>query len=142
MKSLTRRELIGASGLLACVRSATAAQSGPYAGPDRSRAPRTTRRAKDLTDAELEAMFRRCSNTGRWGPDDERGTLNFITPQKRIAAAGLVKTGEIVSAARDLSKTQSSVDQIPLQHVIMYNGNGPSIGDFLTIAPHGMTVTH
>jgi hypothetical protein len=33
------------------------------------------------------------SNWGRWGDDDEIGTLNFVTPQKRVRAAGLVKTG-------------------------------------------------
>lgn len=37
----------------------------------------------------------RLSNWGRWGPDDERGTTNFITPDKLVAAAGLVKTGRI-----------------------------------------------
>ena len=33
------------------------------------------------------------SNWGRWGDDDEIGTLNFVTPQKRVRAARLVKTG-------------------------------------------------
>jgi len=87
-------------------------------------------------------MFERCSNAGRWGPDDELGTLNYITAEKRIAAAGLVKTGEIVSVGRDVSKTQSKVDPRPVQHMVMYNGNGPSIGDYFAIAPHGMTITH
>ena len=34
------------------------------------------------------------SNWGRWGDDDEIGTLNFVTPAKRVAAATLVKTGK------------------------------------------------
>jgi kynurenine formamidase len=34
------------------------------------------------------------SNWGRWGDDDELGTLNFVTPEKRVAAAQLVKTGK------------------------------------------------
>jgi kynurenine formamidase len=95
-----------------------------------------------LSDAELTAMFERCSNAGRWGADDELGTLNYITPAKRIAAAQLVKTGEIVSIGRDISKTQSKVDARPVGHLVMYNGNGPSIGDYYTMAPHGMTMTH
>ncbi len=143
MTNLTRRHLLGAAGLLAIARSLPAiAQSNSYSGSDRSRSPRTTSRATDLTDAELEAMFHRCSNTGRWGPDDELGTLNYITPKKRVAAASLVKTGEVVSAARDLSKTQSKVDPRPVQHMVMYNGNGPSISDYFTVAPHGMVMTH
>ncbi|MCW2540352.1 MAG: cyclase family protein [Frankiales bacterium] len=37
----------------------------------------------------------RNSNWGRWGADDERGTTNFITADKLVAAAALVKTGKI-----------------------------------------------
>ena len=34
------------------------------------------------------------SNWGRWGPDDERGAANYITPAKIVAAARLIKTGK------------------------------------------------
>ncbi|MGE3194616.1 MAG: cyclase family protein [Microbacteriaceae bacterium] len=36
---------------------------------------------------------RRLSNWGRWGDDDALGTLNLITPERRAAAAQLVRTG-------------------------------------------------
>ncbi|TIC82986.1 cyclase family protein [Nocardioides sp. GY 10127] len=36
-------------------------------------------------------------NWGRWGEDDRVGTLNLITPERRAAAAGLVRTGESIS---------------------------------------------
>ena len=39
------------------------------------------------------------SNWGRWGKDDELGTLNLITPAKRKAAAALVREGVTVSLA-------------------------------------------
>lgn len=39
------------------------------------------------------------SNWGRWGPEDERGTLNFITPERLLAACALPRRGEIVSCA-------------------------------------------
>ena len=39
---------------------------------------------------ELAALFAACSNAGRWGPDDELGTLNLITPATRRRAARLV----------------------------------------------------
>lgn len=35
------------------------------------------------------------SNWGRWGDDDERGTVNLITPERVAAAARLVKRGVI-----------------------------------------------
>ena len=34
------------------------------------------------------------SNWGRWGDDDELGTLNFITADKVAQAASLVKHGD------------------------------------------------
>ena len=37
------------------------------------------------------------SNWGRWGPDDQRGTLNLITPEKTQQAAALVQSGETVT---------------------------------------------
>lgn len=37
----------------------------------------------------------RLRNWHRWGADDEKGTINFITPDVVVAAAGLVRTGRI-----------------------------------------------
>ena len=36
------------------------------------------------------------NNWGKWGPDDEIGTLNYITPQKIVDAATLVKQGKVI----------------------------------------------
>ncbi len=41
----------------------------------------------------------RYSNWGRWGADDQRGTLNFITPERVLAACALPRTGRVVSCA-------------------------------------------
>jgi len=142
MTNFTRRQFIGAAGLMAAMPTLATAAQNNYSGPDRSLAPRTTSREKDLTDAELDAMFKRCSNTGRWGKDDELGTLNFITAEKRITAAKLVKTGDVVSVGRDFSTQQSKVDSRPLQLMVMYNNDGPSISDYISMAPHGMSITH
>jgi kynurenine formamidase len=121
----------------------TAHEETAAQGSSRAAATRRTTRARDLTDAELEAMFRRCSNAGRWGRDDELGTLNYITPQKRVAAAALVKVGEVVSVGRDLSTRQSKTNGQPVVHMMTYSdAKSPSCGDYFTIAPHGMVVTH
>ncbi|MGC2168241.1 MAG: cyclase family protein [Acidimicrobiales bacterium] len=34
-------------------------------------------------------------NWGRWGPEDQKGTVNHITPERLVAAAKLVRTGQI-----------------------------------------------
>jgi kynurenine formamidase len=52
-----------------------------------------------------------------------------------------VRTGEVVSAGRDVSTERSKVDPNPVEHTVTV-GDGPAIGDRFAIAPHGMTVTH
>jgi kynurenine formamidase len=43
--------------------------------------------------------IRQPNNWGRWGSLDERGTLNFITPERVVAAARLVRSGRTVCCA-------------------------------------------
>jgi kynurenine formamidase len=50
-----------------------------------------------VTQAEYDRWQKELSNWGRWGKDDEMGTLNLITPAKRKQAAALVKEGISVS---------------------------------------------
>src|SRR3954449_10395149 len=52
-----------------------------------------------LSVAEFETVFEAVKNWGRWGPDDELGTLNLVTPERVRAAAGLVRSGRRVSMA-------------------------------------------
>ena len=143
MTEISRRRFMESASLAAVAPALATAVPGTAVAQTQATASRATARARDLSDAELEAMFRRCSNTGRWGPDDESGTLNYITPQKRVAAAALVKTGEVVSVARDLLTRQSKTNAQPVSHIMMFSdANSPSCSDYFTIAPHGMVVTH
>ena len=48
---------------------------------------------RDVTLKTLEQMAARTKNWGRWGPDDQLGTLNFVTPADIVKAAALVKRG-------------------------------------------------
>ena len=58
------------------------------------------------------------SNWGRWGPDDQRGTLNLITPSKTRAAAELVVDGVSVSLAHFVSEEEAIDSQTfgPTRH--------------------------
>ena len=47
--------------------------------------------------ATFDELLERLSNWGKWGADDERGALNYITDEKRRDAAGLVKRGRTFS---------------------------------------------
>jgi len=44
---------------------------------------------------DFRSIGKRVSNWGRWGDQDERGTTNYITPDKLVAAAQLVKQGKV-----------------------------------------------
>jgi hypothetical protein len=53
-----------------------------------------------LSKQDVDELHRSLSNWGRWGRKDQLGTLNLITPEKRIASARLVCSGRTVSCAR------------------------------------------
>ena len=55
-----------------------------------------------VTQATMDQWKKSQSNWGRWGPDDEKGTLNLITPAVRKKAAALVKQGIAVSMEREI----------------------------------------
>lgn len=40
------------------------------------------------------------SNWGKWGPDDEVGSLNYLGPDQAIAAAALVRSGKVFTLQR------------------------------------------
>ena len=54
------------------------------------------------TNQDFQRAMQELSNWGRWGEDDELGQANFITQEKRIAAARLVREGITVSLAHDV----------------------------------------
>src|SRR5690625_7773094 len=60
----------------------------------------------DRSDAAGEVARRAEAyrNWGRWGEDDVLGTLNFITPAKRVEAAGLIRDGLTVSLGQELNE--------------------------------------
>lgn len=52
-----------------------------------------------LTRQDLRDAAEKYKNWGKWGPDDEVGTLNFTSAEDIIAAAQLVKKGKVISLA-------------------------------------------
>ena len=58
-----------------------------------------------MGDPLVDAMIGRVSNWGRWGPDDELGTINFLTPERQAKAATLARTGRVFSLAISLDES-------------------------------------
>src|SRR3979409_2373703 len=52
---------------------------------------------QNVTLKTIEAMAERVKNWGKWGKDDELGTLNHVKPADRKKAAALVKNGKSFS---------------------------------------------
>ena len=76
------------------------------------------------TQDDVLGYFDTLSNWGRWGEDDEAGTLNHVTPEKVVEAARLVATGEVFALAID------------------FGASGPQTGDLGRFNPvHAMLAT-
>src|SRR5262249_57615589 len=63
-----------------------------------------------LTESDVVKLIDSLSNWGRWGADDELGTINHITPAVRRRAAALVRDGVPVTCARPIVTNDIAVD--------------------------------
>jgi kynurenine formamidase len=105
-------------------------------------------------EEEVLRYFESCSNWGRWGEDDELGTLNLLTPAHRSRAAALIRDGRTVSCARLIPTGVNEPDfPIPPLHFMTSSGDRwtdtptppdslQSAGDFIGLAFHGFAITH
>lgn len=97
---------------------------------------------------------RQPNNWGRWGELDQRGTTNFITPEKVAAAVQMVRDGRIISMAASLEPAGPADPTRPrMQHYWGYTGADMVAGsalnaayekvqytdDYLIMSTHGTT---
>src|SRR5260370_7721354 len=61
---------------------------------------------KKITRQDLRDAAERYKNWGKWGPNDEIGTLNHTSPEDIIAAARLVRKGKGISLALNFDHTR------------------------------------
>ena len=106
------------------------------------------------TEAQVLDYFESLSNWGRWGEDDEMGTLNFLSPEKTRQATSLVRGGVSVSCARTITFDPSPDVTYQPMHFMVQSGEGWASGDKLSsrtsqgsldyfgLVFHGFTVTH
>jgi kynurenine formamidase len=93
----------------------------------------------------LEQWLRRVSNAGRWGPDDQLGTLNLITPKKRREAAAEVRLGVSVSLAHEArpGPNPRSVRPLSLHYHTAADDSIVTWGfDSTTVLFHGWAYSH
>jgi kynurenine formamidase len=98
-----------------------------------------------LDKAVLDRWMQELSNWGRWGKDDQLGTVNLITPAKRKAAAALVKEGYSVSLSSDAETVKSADNEFPFGHQMIATGNDANAMfgmDIYSARYHGKVLTH
>ena len=103
--------------------------------------------ADAVTADAFDRWMTEFSNWGRWGSDDELGTLNLITAEKRTQAASLVQTGVTVSLSRPLRLGQRATFQRGFNNIFAYGGPGLGeraqwIEEQHQIGYHGSPLTH
>jgi kynurenine formamidase len=69
-----------------------------------------------VTAQEFAALVRELSNWNRWGPEDQRGALHFLTARHAAAAARLVRDGVTVSLSLPLNTTPAIHCPVPADH--------------------------
>jgi len=96
----------------------------------------------EVTRETVERWMVDLSNRGRWGANDELGTLNLITPEHRVSAAGLVREGLSVSLSHDYLKERAEDATSPFGHELLGSPQGGFLSDRYTIAYHGYAHSH
>jgi hypothetical protein len=109
---------------------------------------RESKPVTEINKAQFDQWMSDLSNWGRWGKDDEIGTLNLITPAKRATALSLAKTGINLSMSRPM--TQKSTGQPRVFQRGFINrfafGTEPQYGEYIEelqeIGYHVSPLTH
>lgn len=107
-------------------------------------APKKSSGSGAMSLAEYEALFERVNNAGRWGKDDALGTLNHITPEKRVAASREVRSGSTVSLARPVApgKVPGALEPLQIEPVDLASGDIHWHAERLTFFFHGYAYSH
>jgi kynurenine formamidase len=102
-----------------------------------------------VSRAEFEELFQAVCNWGRWGDDDEKGTLNYIQPEHIRRAAALVRSGRSVSMANPINKVAAADNPRPATHYMVRGfdiqsdaGEPRFCTDYLASEFHGDCHTH
>ena len=95
-----------------------------------------------VSAAQYERWLTELSNWGRWGPDDELGAANLITPAKRVEAAALVTEGFSVSLSSNAQKYESVDNPCPIEWSMVRASRSSASDTVAYPCIHGPGTTH
>ncbi len=102
----------------------------------------------EMDRAGFQELFDRCSNWGRWGAEDERGSLNLLRPEHTTRASRLVRNGATVSCSWPLNTVSALDNTRPATHLMLRAGDiadpaaASTTSDYLAIVSHGTAHSH
>ena len=106
------------------------------------------------SESQVREYLKTLSNWGRWGSSDDLGTINLITPAKRLAAARLVRDGVSVTCARPIATDIAADTTFPPVRFMVDSGEGRDTAsperqiqrrgasEFIGMVFHGFSITH
>ena len=107
------------------------------------------------SESEVQSYLTEMRNWGRWGDDDQRGTINLITDEKRARALQSVKSGRTISLSRPLATASGPANAHPAHHFMKkrrIGWGGSTIprqddesgfaADYYGVYYHGTATTH
>lgn len=95
-----------------------------------------------ITAAQYERWQTELTNWRRWGPDDQLGALNLITPAKRKQAATLVKDGVSVSLASNAATAAAPDVPCPVEWAMASASQAAATDRIAYPCIHGAGTTH
>ena len=107
----------------------------------------TSQPEQTWSTAQFDALFEQLSNWGRWGAEDELGTLHHLDRPKVLEACGLVRDGRQVSLGRALDRVAGPDNAKPALHYMSSlgdqgRGEPRANTDFIGIDFHGKSASH
>src|SRR5262245_13838917 len=87
---------------------------------------------------EFDRLFQEVKNWGRWGADDQLGSINLITAAKRKQALSLAKTGQTVSLVHNPITDKAEDNNNPFEHTMLPGFNMDRYG----VSYHGYAHSH
>jgi len=87
---------------------------------------------------EFDRLFHEVKNWGRWGADDQLGSVNLITAAKRKQALSLARTGQTVSLVHNPLTEKSEDNASPFEHTM----NPGFTTDRYSVSYHGYSHSH
>lgn len=101
----------------------------------------------ELANDDIANYFELLSNSGRWGDDDELGTLNYIMAAERLSAIRLITDGTVVGCQRLIGAAPSPLPDQALRLMVSSGESAPDRGagfasEYLGVSFHGPAVTH